>query len=182
VSYTGSCDIFEVCHFDRDIKLGKNWFITRKQSFISNTNTHTFLKKKSRKSSHESVSFTITNHIACIKIYKDLNLIDPGSFLRTWTQQTKKGYLLVWNWFFTPQWYFMPNKYNCMSTPSCDHITASVVQSGFEPWLGQTKDYKISIFCFSAKHAALRTKNKDCLAQNKNNMSDCSNMFILVLV
>ena len=26
---------------------------------------------------------------------------------------------------------------------------------GFEPTLDQTKDYKISICCFSAKHAAL---------------------------
>jgi hypothetical protein len=27
--------------------------------------------------------------------------------------------------------------------------------------LGQTKDYKIGICCFSAKHAALRRKNKE---------------------
>jgi hypothetical protein len=29
----------------------------------------------------------------------------------------------------------------------------------------QTKDYKIGICCFSAKHAALRRKNKDGLAR-----------------
>jgi hypothetical protein len=27
--------------------------------------------------------------------------------------------------------------------------------------LGQTKEYKSGIYCFSAKHAALRRKNKD---------------------
>jgi hypothetical protein len=42
----------------------------------------------------------------------------------------------------------------------------SVVDRGFKPWLGQNKDYKIGIFCFSAKHAALRGKSKDCLARN----------------
>ena len=31
----------------------------------------------------------------------------------------------------------------------------SAVDFGFEPTSGQTKDYKISICCFSAKHAAL---------------------------
>jgi hypothetical protein len=35
-------------------------------------------------------------------------------------------------------------------------IASSVVNSGFEPQAGQTKDYKIGICCFSAnyKHAA----------------------------
>jgi hypothetical protein len=40
-------------------------------------------------------------------------------------------------------------------------LTLSDVDRGFEPRLGQTKDYKIGICCFSAKHAALRRKNKD---------------------
>ena len=42
----------------------------------------------------------------------------------------------------------------------------NAVDRGFKPWLGQNKDYKIGIFCFSAKHAALRGKSKDCLARN----------------
>jgi hypothetical protein len=45
----------------------------------------------------------------------------------------------------------------------------SVVDHGFEPRLGQTKDYYIGMCCFSAKHAALRRKSKDWLAQNQNN-------------
>ena len=32
----------------------------------------------------------------------------------------------------------------------------SAVDHGFEPRSGQTKDYKIDIYCFSAKHTALR--------------------------
>ena len=31
---------------------------------------------------------------------------------------------------------------------------------------GQTNDYKIGICCFSAKHAALRRKDKDWVARN----------------
>jgi hypothetical protein len=40
----------------------------------------------------------------------------------------------------------------------------------FEPQSGQTKDYKIGICCFSAKHAALQSKSKDWLDQNQDKM------------
>jgi hypothetical protein len=40
-------------------------------------------------------------------------------------------------------------------------LASSAIDRGFEPRLGQTKDYKIGICCFSAKHAALRRKNKE---------------------
>ena len=46
----------------------------------------------------------------------------------------------------------------------------------------QTKDYKIGICCFSAKHAALRRKSKDGLARNQNNVSELGNMSIRGLV
>jgi hypothetical protein len=49
-----------------------------------------------------------------------------------------------------------------------------VVNRGFEPRSGQPKDYKIGMCCFSAKHAALRSKSKDWLAQNQNNVSEWS--------
>ena len=38
---------------------------------------------------------------------------------------------------------------------------SNAVDRGFEPRSGQTKDYKIGICCFSAKHAALRKRSKD---------------------
>ena len=49
---------------------------------------------------------------------------------------------------------------------------SSAVDRGFEPRSGQTKDYKIGMRCFSAKHTALRRKNKDWLARNRDNVSD----------
>ena len=51
-------------------------------------------------------------------------------------------------------------------------FAASAVACGFEPRSGKTKDLKIGICCFSAKHAALRSKNEDWLARNQNNVSD----------
>jgi len=56
-------------------------------------------------------------------------------------------------------------------------LALSVVDRGFEQQSGQTKDYKIGICCFSAKHAALRRKSKDWLAWNQNNVSEWSDMF-----
>jgi hypothetical protein len=55
-------------------------------------------------------------------------------------------------------------------------LGSSVVDRGFEPRSGQTKDDKIGICCFSAKHAALRRKSKDLLARNQNNVSEWSDM------
>jgi hypothetical protein len=52
----------------------------------------------------------------------------------------------------------------------------SAVDRGFEPRSGQTKDYKIGICCFSAKHAALRRKSIDWLARNQNNLPEWSDM------
>ena len=55
-------------------------------------------------------------------------------------------------------------------------LTSSAVDRGFELRSGQTKDYKIGICCLSAKHAALRSKSKDWLAQNQNNVSEWGDM------
>jgi hypothetical protein len=56
-------------------------------------------------------------------------------------------------------------------------VLASIeVDRGFEPRSGQTKDYKIDICCFSAKHAALRIKSKDWLALNQDNVSEWGDM------
>ena len=51
-----------------------------------------------------------------------------------------------------------------------------MVDRGFESRSGQTKDYKIGICLFSAKQAALRRKSKDRVAQNQNNVPECSGM------
>ena len=40
-------------------------------------------------------------------------------------------------------------------------LASSVVDRGFELQSGQTKECKIGICCFSARHVALRRKGKD---------------------
>jgi hypothetical protein len=55
-------------------------------------------------------------------------------------------------------------------------LASSTVDRGFKPRSGQTKDYKIGICCFSAKHTALRSESKDWLARNQNNVSEWSDM------
>ena len=47
----------------------------------------------------------------------------------------------------------------------------SVVDCGFELQSGQTKDCKIGMCCFPAKHATLRRKIKDWLARSQDNVS-----------
>jgi hypothetical protein len=55
-------------------------------------------------------------------------------------------------------------------------LASSAVARGFEPRSGQTKDYEIGMCCFSARHAALRIKSKNWLAQE--NVSEWSDMSI----
>jgi hypothetical protein len=57
-------------------------------------------------------------------------------------------------------------------------LASSVVVRGLEPRSGQTKDYKIDMYCFSAKHAELRRKSKDWLARNQDNVSGWGDMSI----
>jgi hypothetical protein len=55
-------------------------------------------------------------------------------------------------------------------------LASSAEDRGFEPRSSQTKDYKIGICSFSAKHAALRRKSKDWSARNQNNVFEWSDM------
>ena len=55
-------------------------------------------------------------------------------------------------------------------------LASSAVGRGFEPRSSETKNYEIGICCFSAKHAALRRKSKDCLARNQKNVSEWSDI------
>ena len=50
-------------------------------------------------------------------------------------------------------------------------LPSNVVDHGFELLSGQTKDYEIGICCFSTKLVSLRSKSKDWLARNKENVS-----------
>jgi hypothetical protein len=71
---------------------------------------------------------------------------------------------------------FSYNNLNRISGVMVSMLPSSAIDRGFEPWLGQTKDYKIGLCCFSAKHAALKRKSKDWLARNQNNVSEWSDM------
>ena len=55
-------------------------------------------------------------------------------------------------------------------------LASSAVYRGFEPRLGQPKDFKIGMCTFSAKHAALRRKSKDWSARNQNNVPEWNDM------
>ena len=55
-------------------------------------------------------------------------------------------------------------------------LVSRAIDCGFEPRSGQTKEYKIGMCCVSAKHASLRSKSKDWLAGNQNNMSEWSDL------
>ena len=59
-------------------------------------------------------------------------------------------------------------------------LALSAVDRGLEPLSGQTKDNKIGICCFSAKHTTLRRKSKDWLARNHNNVSEWSGLYVSV--
>jgi hypothetical protein len=53
-------------------------------------------------------------------------------------------------------------------------LASSVVNCGFEPWSGQTKQYNIGICYF---YAELRSKNEDWLTQNQDNVSEWGDMY-----
>jgi hypothetical protein len=59
----------------------------------------------------------------------------------------------------------------CIDGVMVSILASSVVDRGFVPRSGQTKDFEIGICCFSSKHTALRRKSKDWLAWNQNNVS-----------
>ena len=53
-------------------------------------------------------------------------------------------------------------------------LTPSVVDRGFYPWPGETKDYKTC--CFTAKHVPLKCNNKYGFGQNQDNESEWGDM------
>ena len=55
-------------------------------------------------------------------------------------------------------------------------LISSTVDREFEPQSGESKNYKVGICYFSAKYTALRSKNKNWLAQNQDNESEWSDM------
>ena len=50
--------------------------------------------------------------------------------------------------------------------------TWSAVDRGFESWSDKTRDSTIGTCCLSAEYAALKNKNKNWLAMNRDNASE----------
>ena len=89
-------------------------------------------------------------------------------------------YLRVEDFVFNP--HSGPIKSNCISGVMVNVLALSAVDRGFEPRSGITRDYKIGICCFSAKHASLRGKSKDWLVWNQSNVSEWGDMSICRLL
>ena len=65
---------------------------------------------------------------------------------------------------------------NCISGVMVGVLISKAIDCDIDPLSCQTKDYKIGIYCFSAKRTTLRSQTKDWLAQNQNNVSEWSDM------
>jgi hypothetical protein len=57
-------------------------------------------------------------------------------------------------------------------------LASCAVGRGFEPRSGQTKDYNIGMYCYSAKHAVLRSTSNDGLGRKQDNVSARGDMSI----
>ena len=61
-------------------------------------------------------------------------------------------------------------------------IALSTADLGLSLRSSETKHYEIGTCCFSAKHALLRSKSKDCLVWHQDNVSEWSDMSICGLL
>jgi hypothetical protein len=75
-----------------------------------------------------------------------------------------------------------PNDENRICGVMANVFVSSVVDRWFEPRSGQTKDYKIGICCFPSKHTSFRSKSKDWLTRNRDNMSEWDDISIRELL
>ena len=55
-------------------------------------------------------------------------------------------------------------------------LASSAVGRGFKHWSGQTNDYAICICGISAKHIVLRSKSKDWMVWNQDNVFEWCDM------
>ena len=73
-------------------------------------------------------------------------------------------------------------RYNRISGVMVSVLAWSAVDRGFKPRSSQTKDYKVGICCYSAKHVALRRKSIYWMTRNQDNVSEWSDMSICGLL
>lgn len=53
-------------------------------------------------------------------------------------------------------------------------LASCAVDHGFDPWSGQTKEYRIVICCFTVKHIVIRNKSKVWMVQNWDTVPEWS--------
>ena len=70
--------------------------------------------------------------------------------------------------------YFYKEKYFIFNMIHITVLIYCLNRISCSPRVGQTKDYKLRIHCFSALYAALRSKKKDQYSRNKGNVSEWS--------
>ena len=73
------------------------------------------------------------------------------------------NHVLWWSYDISWSQVCLPNRISARGVMG-SVLASSAVDRGFEPGSSQTKDYEIDMCCFSFKHAALRRKSKDWLA------------------
>ena len=56
-------------------------------------------------------------------------------------------------------------------------LASSAVDIRIDPRSGQTKNYKISICCFCARHRTLSGQSKDWFVLNQDNVSEWNSMY-----
>ena len=61
-------------------------------------------------------------------------------------------------------------------------FTLIAIDRGFNSGRVKPKTKIIGVFSFSTKHTVFGSKNKDWLTQNKDNVSECSNMSTCALL
>jgi hypothetical protein len=71
------------------------------------------------------------------------------------------------------RWWWGDNHISCVMVSV---LALSAVDHVFKLWTGLTTDYKIDFCCFSTKHTALRSKSKDWLARNHDNVYEWSDI------
>ena len=71
---------------------------------------------------------------------------------------------------------FLLNTSSRVGSVMVSELASSAIDCGFETRSSQTKEYKIGMCCVSAKHASLRSKSKDWMTRNQNNVSEWSDI------
>ena len=70
---------------------------------------------------------------------------------------------------------------NCIGGVKADMVSFYVVDCGFNTRFRQTEDYNIGTCCFSDTHASAKTKNKDWLTRNMDNVSEWSGLLSVLV-